>query len=58
MNRKLCLFGARRLRDSAFLQRTRLHRQASEWLIFSRSRRRERSGVGDRVWRLYFFFGI
>jgi hypothetical protein len=56
MNRKLCLCGARRLRDSAFFQ---LNEASLAWprngLEIAAA---ERSGVGDRAYRFYFFFGI
>ena len=58
MNRKLCLFGARRLRDSAFLQLDEASSAGLGRVDFLEIAAAERSGVGDRAYRLYFFFGI
>ncbi|MFZ0210438.1 MAG: hypothetical protein WAL59_30770 [Roseiarcus sp.] len=58
MNLKLCLFGARRLRDSAFLPLDEASSAGLGMVDFLEIAAAERSGVGDRVWRLYFFFGI
>ena len=58
MNRKLCLFGARRLRDSAFLQLDETSSAGLGMVDFLEIAAAESSRVGDRVWRLYFFFGI
>ena len=58
MNRKLCLFGARRLRDSAFLPLDEASSAGLGMVDFLEIAAAERSGVGDRAWRLYFFFGI
>jgi len=58
MNRKLCLFGARRLRDSAFLQLDEASSAGIGRVDFLEIAAAERSGVGDRAYRLYFFFGM
>jgi hypothetical protein len=58
MNRKLCLFGAGRLRDNAFLPLDEASSAGPGMVDFLEIAAAERSVVGDRVWRLYFFFGI
>ena len=58
MNRKLCLFGARRLRDNAFLPLDEASSAGLGMVDFLEIAAAERSGVGHRAWRLYFFFGI
>jgi hypothetical protein len=50
--------GARRLRDSAFLQLDEASSAGLGMVDFLEIAAAERSRVGDRAYRLYFFFGI
>jgi hypothetical protein len=49
MNRKLCLFGARRLRDNAFLPLDEASSAGLGTVDFLEIAAAERSGVGDRA---------